>query len=74
MKNLSVLPISSSRVVTQISKCWVYKFICTIISRQENEQQQISVKRFESRNHFKSRSLIVGVNAVLNRIVVVDSD
>ena len=75
MKNLSVLLISSSRVVTQISKCWVYKFICTIISRQENEQQQISVKRFESRNHFKSRlSLIVGVNAVLNRTVDVDSD
>ena len=57
-----------------MSKCWVYKSTCKV-SRRENEQQQISVKRFEPRNHFKSRlSLIVGVNVVLNRTVVVDSD
>ena len=74
MKNLSVLLIPSSSVVAQVSKCWVYKFTCTI-SRREIEQQQISVTRFEPRNHFKSRlSLIKGVNVVLTRTVVVDSD
>ena len=32
-------------------------------------------ERFEPRSHFKSRlCLIVGVNVVLNRTVVVDSD
>ena len=31
-------------------------------------------ERFEPRSHFKSLSLIVGVNVVLNRTVVADSD
>ena len=51
------------------------KHYLSITYHDKIENKTLFCERFESRSHFKSRlSLIVGVNVVLNRTVVVDSD